>query len=128
MADNSVITLYRRKSLCEITSGASSSLAPVTHIAFGDGGVDSVGDPIQPENTAVALENEVARYALDTVNFPEPTTARYIVTIPEDDLGGAEISEAGLVDSDGGLCAVKTFYVKKKDVGVAFTFTFDDEF
>ena len=128
MADNSIITLYRRKLLCEITSGASSSLAPVTHIAFGDGGVDGGGEPIQPVNTMLALTNEVARYPLDTVTFPEETTARYEVTIPKDDLAGVEITEAGLIDADGGLCTVKTFFIKKKDVGVSMSYTFDDEF
>ena len=127
MADNSIITLYRRKTLCEITSGASSSLAPITHIAFGDGGVDG-GVPIQPENTAIELNHEVARYAIDTVTFPEPTTACYVVTIPENDLEGVEITESGLIDADGGLCAIKTFYVKKKDLGLSMGYTFLDEF
>ena len=40
MADNNtVITTARRESLCKITSGAISTLPPVSHIAFGDGGV-----------------------------------------------------------------------------------------
>ena len=128
MADNSVITLYRRQLLCEITSGARSDLAPITQIAFGDGGVDSGGDPIQPVNTATELNNEVARYDIDGVSYPVGTTARYTVTIEETALSGVEISEAGIVDSVGGLCAIKTFYVKRKDTGVSFTFTFDDEF
>lgn len=50
------------------------------------------------------------------------------MTIPASDLPGASISEAGLVDSAGMLCAIKTMYVKRKDAGVTFTFTFDDEF
>ena len=57
-----------------------------------------------------------------------PTTARYTVTIPAADLPGVAISEAALADSDGFLCAIKTFYVKRKDAGITFTFTFDDEF
>ena len=128
MADNSVITIYRREKLCQITSGGISSFAPINKIAFGDGGVDGVGDPIAPLATATALGHELARYDIDAVSYPIGTTARYTVTIPETDLPGAEISEAALVDSSGALCAIKTMYVKRKDADVKFTFTFDDEF
>lgn len=128
MADNSVITRYRRQKLCQITSGAINVLAPVTQIAFGSGGVDSAGNPIPPVETATALSTEVARYPIDDVTYPVNTTARYTCTIPADDLAGVSISEAALVDSDGQLCAIKTMYVKRKDEGVSFTFTFDDEF
>ena len=126
--ENSVVTDYRREKLCKITSGEISTLAPVTHVAFGDGGVDGAGDPIPPDGSAVALTQELARYAIDGVTYPVPATARYTATIPANDLAGAEISEAALVDSDGELCAIKTMFVKRKDAGVTFTFTFDDEF
>jgi hypothetical protein len=129
MSETSVITKYRREKLCQITSGAISTLAPVTHIAFGKGGVDSDGAPVAPLDTATSLSNEIARYPIDkSPEYPVPTTARYEVTIPAGELAGALINEAGLVDGDGGLCAVKTFLTKGKDNGVTFTFTFDDEF
>ena len=128
MASNSVITLYRRIKLCEITSGAIEELAPITHIAFGDGGVDANGDPIAPLGTATALNHEVIRYPIDSVTYPVETTARYVATIPSNDLAGVEISEAAIVDGDGKLCAIKNFYIKRKEVGTTFTFTFDDEF
>jgi hypothetical protein len=128
MAENSVITKYRRQKLCQITSGAIDVLAPITQIAFGDGGVDSDGDPIAPVDTASSLGHELVRYNIDSVAYPVNTTARYTVTIPAADLDGAAISEAALVDLDGQLCAIKTMYVKRKDEGVTFSFTFDDEF
>ena len=56
------------------------------------------------------------------------TTARYIVTIPAADLAGEQISEAALVDSEGNFCAIRNMLAKGKDEGVAFIFTFDDEF
>jgi len=128
--DNSIITLHRRTQLCLITSGGISTLSPVTEIAFGVGGVDLNGDPIPPAFNADSLTNEIARYPVETITYPinPPTTARYSVTIPAPDLPGASISEAALVDGDGLLCAIKTFFVKRKDAGVTFTFTFDDEF
>lgn len=128
MEENSVITKARRVALCKITSGAIQTLSPVTHIALGDGGVDNDGNPISPTEMQVVLKHEIARYPIDSVEYPVDTTARYTVTIPKADLAGEKISEAALVDEDGKLLAIKTMYVKQKDNGVSFTFTFDDEF
>ena len=130
MAGNttSVITKARRTALCKLTSGAISTMPAITHIAFGTGGVDSSGNPIAPLDTQTALKAEIARYPISGVTYPVDTTARYTVTIPKDDLAGEKISEAALVDSVGALMAIKTMYVKQKDEGVSFNFTFDDEF
>ena len=97
-------------------------------MAFGEGGVDGDGNPVAPLGTATALNDEVARYPIDSVTYPVPTTARYVAIIPSNDLPGVSISEAAIVDGDGELCAIKNFFIKRKDVGVTFTFTFDDEF
>ena len=55
--------------------------------------------------------------------YPVPTTARYTITIPPDDLAGTNISEAALVDADGVLCAIRNMLPKGKDAGVSFTAT-----
>ena len=128
MADNSVITIHRRELLTQITSGGSSSMPHIIMIAFGDGGTDNAGNPIPPLETATALLHQLALYEIDSVEYPAPTTARYIATIPPDDLSGAIINEAALVDTAGGIHAIRTMYDKRKDGGVSFTFTFDDEF
>ena len=128
MAENSVITKARRKNLCGITSGKITSLPKITHIAFGDGGVDAEGEPVAPSEIQTALNNEIARYAIDKVEYPIETTARYVCTIPRNDLAGEKISEAALVDAEGALAAIKNMYVKQKDEEVIFSFTFDDEF
>ena len=128
MTENSVITLTRRRKFCLASSDAAKPLAPVTHIAFGSGGVDGDGEPLTPLETQTALNHELYRYPIDGVSYPEDTTARYACTIPKDEHTGDSISEAALVDSDGDLCAIKTMYAKRKDAGTAFTFEFDDEF
>lgn len=126
---HTTITDYRRELFCKITSGAVSTLPAVTHIAFGDGGLGTDGQPLDPAGTQTALNHEVGRYPLDTAPvYPVPTTARYTATIPKADLAGVEISEAALIDSAGGLCAIRNMLPKGKDEDVAFTFTFDDEF
>jgi len=128
MGENFIITVYRRVKLARITSGDISEMPPVTHIAFGRGGVDVNGEPVQPDINASELRDEIARYPIDGVAFPIPTTAQYKATIPPGDLAGEEISEAALVDADGRVCAIKNFYVKRKDGGVTFEFTLDDTF
>lgn len=130
MANNStsVITRARRINLAMITRGAVSSIPKITHIAFGDGGVNEAGEPIQPNETQEALQHEVGRYEIDSVISPVETTNRYTVTIPEADLNGVNINEMALVDADGVLSAIKTMYNKRKDEDVKFTFEFDDEF
>jgi len=130
MNENSVITLFRRVQLCFITSGGIASLDPITQIAFGDGGVDAGGTVIPPTETQTALNNEIARFPIDSVTYPltPTTTARYTCTLPINALAGAFISEAALVDAGGNLHAIKSFLAKGIDSGVAFTFEFDDEF
>lgn len=124
-----VITDHRRELLCKITSGAVSALPAVSHIAFGDGGVGGDGVPLEPAGSQTALRHEVGRYPVSLgPKYPIPTTARYTATIPKGDLAGVSISEAALVDADGGLCAIRNMLPKGKDEDVEFTFTFDDEF
>lgn len=127
-ATNTVITNYRREMLCKITSGKITALPAISHVAFGDGGVDSSGAVIQPQGSQTALNNEIGRYAVKPVTYPEPTTARYTVVIPTADLVGKSISEAALVDANGKLCAIRNMLAKGKDADTEFTFTFDDEF
>ena len=125
---NSVITKARRVNLAKITSGAVESIPKITHIAFGDQGVDEAGQPLQPTEEQQALRHEVGRYEIDSVTNPAETTNRYTVTVPEADLVGLSLSEMALIDADGVLAAVKNFLPKGKDGDVKFTFEFDDEF
>ena len=125
---NSVITRARRVNLANITSGAVESIPKITHIAFGDQGVDEKGQPLQPTEDKQALHHEVGRYEIDGVSNPVETTNRYTVTVPESDLVGLSLSEMALIDAEGVFAAVKNFLPKGKDGDVKFTFEFDDEF
>ncbi len=127
-SNTSVITKQRRINLAQITRGAVTTIPKITHIAFGDGGVDESGQPKQPNETQTALNNEIGRYEIDSVENPVETTNRYTVTIPNGDLNGKNINEMALVDANGDFAAVKTFLNKGKDEDVKFTFEFDDEF
>lgn len=128
---NSVITLHRRVQLCLATSGAISTLAPITHVAFGTGGVDTAGNPIMPNEGQNDVNNRVGIYPV-SVSYPlDPaprTTAQYIATIPAPDLVSAQINEAALIDSEGNAHAIVAFYSKGKDPGVSMRFSFNDIF
>lgn len=128
MTKKSVITKTRRRKLCLAASDPAKPLPVITHVAFGCGGVNASGEPRTPSETQTALNDEIARYEVESVTYPNETTARYSVAIPKDALAGQEINEVALVDSAGDLVAIKTMYPKRKDSGVAFTFEFDDEF
>ena len=128
MSETSIITKKRRILLCQITSGAITTLPKITHIALGTGGVNEDGEPLIPSDLQTALNSQVGQYEIEPVAYPMETTARYTITVPEHELVGEKISEAGLIDAEGNLCAIKNMYVKQKDEGVTFTFTFDDEF
>ena len=124
----SVITRARRVNLAKITRGAVDTIPKITHIAFGDGGLDDDGQPLQPNELQTELNHEIGRYDVDVAEGTVDTTNRYTVTIPESELNGMNINEMALVDADGVLAAVKTFLNKGKDEYVKFTFEFDDEF
>lgn len=126
--NNSVITLVRRISLAQITSGAISTLPPVTHIALGDKGVDAAGVVIAPSESQTALNREVFRAEVDAPEYPVPTTARYTITVQKSELVGVAISEMALVDAQGRLCAIRNTLPKTKDSDEEFVFIFDDEF
>lgn len=130
MAENNniVVTDYRREALCKITSGAISKLPAISHVAFGDQGVNEDGSVKPPSGAQTALNHEVGRYEVGTAAYPIATTARYTVVIPADALPEVSISEAALVDTEGNLCAIRNMLPKGKDENVEFMFTFDDEF
>lgn len=125
---NTVITNYRREMLCKVTSGAVSTIPPITHIAFGDQGVDGNNTVIAPTGDQTALKHEVGRYPISGVTYPESTTAEYSVVIPAAELGGVYISEAALADSDGHLHAIRNMLPKGKDKDTQFKFYLKDEF
>jgi len=130
MNETAIITKVRRENLRDITSGKVAAIPKITKIAFGSGGVDSDGTPLTPSETQTALNEPITNgiFDIDSVTYPNETTARYTATIPATALVGVKISEAALVDESGAVCAIRNMYVKQKDAGVIFTFTFDDEF
>lgn len=128
MAKESVITLYRRIKLTQVTSGEIDKLAKITHMAFGSGGVDEDGNPLMPSETQTELNSEICRIPIESVKYPIPTTARYTATLPIGEYTAQKFNEFALVDEDGHLCAIENTYTKQKDETLAMTWEIDDQF
>lgn len=124
---NVVITEAARKKLVQARAGAIV-LPKIVGMAFGDGGVDSAGTVIPPDDFQVGLMNELYRKEINGYMFPNETTCRYECTLTELELAGKEISEVGLYDEDGDIVCIKTFLRKGKDDDVEQTYTLDDVF
>lgn len=124
---NVVITRKARKKLVQARAGAIQ-LPIIVGMAFGDGGVDAEGVPVEPSPTQEDLTHELYRKAIDGYTFPEDTICRYSCTLEESELVDAEISEIGLYDEDGDIVCIKTFKRKGKDDDVEQTYTLDDIF
>ncbi len=125
MADT-VITIAGREKLAKARAGVAN-LPPITHMAFGSGGVDGTGEPIIHANTVTQLGNEELRVVVSISN-PVVTTNRYSGSIGKLELADVQISEIGLFDEDGDLIAIRTFTKKQKDLGIEMIFEMDDVF
>ena len=123
MATKSVITKIRRKKMAE-ASHTTGTVAKITHIALGSGGVNADGTVIVPLAENVALKKEVVRkpYTSST-----KTSYEYTIKLEEDELVGTFISEMALIDEDGDVVAFSNFLAKGKDE-TEVTFTIEDNY
>ena len=94
----------------------TKQLPPIAKIAFGDGGVDSSGAVITPLPTSTALNHELMRADITTVEKISQTSYRYGYTIAEGGLGGKSVSEVALIDEEGDLASIETFKPKADDL------------
>lgn len=124
-----VITAIGRKKLCEAHAG-KKTLAPITQMGFGDGGVDSGGTPKSVTGDETQLYNELMRKNVADPVFCNDghTTCRYAATLENDDLVGREISEIAMYDSEGDMVMIQTFSRKGKDEGMPHKYEVDEIF
>ncbi len=127
MADNYIITKKARKNMVQARAG-TITLPKIVGMAFGDGGVDSLGNVISPLENQEVLVSELLRKEIDGFDFIEDTTCRYQCTLSESELAGKYISELGLYDENGDMVCIKNFTAKGKDSDMEMTYTVDDVF
>ncbi|MEY8335063.1 phage tail protein [Lachnospiraceae bacterium 47-T17] len=126
MATKSVITKIRRKKMAE-ASHTTGSIAKITHIALGSGGVNADGTVIVPLAENVALKNEVVRKPYTSSTKTSDTSYEYTIKLEENELVGTFISEMALIDEDGDVVAFSNFLAKGKDE-TEVTFTIEDNY
>ena len=130
MADNKgVITAVGRKKLCMAHAG-DIALPVITQMAWGSGGADETGQPIDTTGNEIGLYQELLRKDIEShvyVNEGQ-TTCRYTATLEAGELDNSYISEMGLYDEDGDLIAYRTFMRKGKDADIPQIYDMDEIF
>lgn len=126
MATKSVITKIRRKKMAE-ASHTTGTVAKITHIALGSGGVNADGTVIVPLAENVALKKEAVRKPYTSSTKTSDTSYEYTIKLEEDELVGTFISEMALIDEDGDVVAFSNFLAKGKDE-TEMTFTIEDNY
>ena len=126
MATKSVITKIRRKKMAE-ASHTTGTVAKITHIALGSGGVNADGTVIVPLAENVALKKEVVIKPYTSSTKTSDTSYEYTIKLEEDELVGTFISEMALIDEDGDVVAFSNFLAKGKDE-TEVTFTIEDNY
>ena len=106
------------------------ALAPITHMAWGDGGIDENGQPKAALGNEIGLYNELLKKQIESHTYAntEQTISRYTATLDKGELVGAEISEIGLYDAEGDLVAYRTFMRKGKDADIPQIYDMDEIF
>lgn len=128
MSKKSVITLYRRIKLAQVTSGEIERIPKIAYMAFGRGGTDESGEPLTPSEEQTELNDEICRVPINNVEFPIATAVMYTAILPRGQYTGEKFNEFALVDEDGCLCAVQNTYTKQKDEDLAMTWEIEDQF
>lgn len=95
----------------------SYPLAKITHMVFGDGGVDGEGAVVYMDPDQTTLNSVVTTKALRTVDQPDDYSVRGEGVLESEEFVGEEISEAGLLDEEGRLVGFRNFLPKTKDSG-----------
>ncbi len=130
MADNiGILTVTGRKKLCRAHAG-DTPLSPITKMAWGDGGIDENGEPIEPTGNETGFYHELLSKDIGSHNYmdEEQTICRYTATLEDTELENKMISEIGLYDSDGDLVVYRTFLPKGKDSDVSQTYHLEEIF
>ena len=130
MADNKgVITAVGRKKLCMAHAG-DIELPVITQMAWGSGGADETGQPIDTTGNEIGLYQELLRKDIESHSYVNEgkTTCRYTATLEAGEFDNSYISEMGLYDEDGDLVAYRTFMRKGKDADIPQIYDMDEIF
>lgn len=124
---NSVITIKGRHKL--LKARAEGVVVPkIIGVAFGNGGVNSRGEVIEPLESQTALNNEIHRKEVLRYEYLDDLTCEYICYLEADEIPNENINELALYDSDDDLVAIKNFTTKSKGADLEMEFRITDNF
>lgn len=115
------LTNVGREKLCKAHAG-DGELPRITHMAFGDGGVDESGNIVLVIGNETSLRNELLKKEIDSHDFPRENVCRYTTALNKGELVDKAISEIGLYDAEGDLVIYRTSKKLEKDEDSSFTF------
>lgn len=108
-----VTTIKRRGKLA--TAEQTGIIAPITHMAWGDGGHDLVtGAPLDADDEAIIIPGEHTKKPIASV-VATGNEVTIVAVLERTDAIGETISSVGLYDSDGDLVAVRNRVPVVKD-------------
>lgn len=113
MAEAITVTAYRQRLAAQMTGGAPAKA--IAAMAFGDGGHNTDLTPITPNPNVTSLNNELLRKPLAWIANEDALSATGRGVLETNELVGARISEAALLDEDGEIIGYKTFSPKLKE-------------
>lgn len=113
MAEAVVANIYRRRLAARMAGGAN--IAPIAFMAFGDGGHNADLTPKAPSAAATSLNHEILRKPLAGITQEDLYSVTGKGAIEANEVIGAGISEAALLDANGQLVGLKTFAPKFKE-------------
>ena len=122
----SMITKIRRKKMAE-ASHTTGTVARITHIALGNGGVNENGEVLEPIPDAAGLNNEVIRRQCTSSRKVSDTAYEYTLRLENNEFIGTYFIEIALVDEDGDVAAISNFLAKGKDE-TEVTFSVEDSY
>ena len=102
-------------------------LPEVTHIAFGNEGHDTEGEPIDPDPDWEEVPGELMQKEFESANS-DGYIVEMVGKLEQDELVGEDISAAGTYDDDGDLLAVATFSPLPKGEDDEMIFNWDTIF
>ena len=126
-SSNTVITTAARSKMAKARAG-DITLPTIEGMVFGNKGVDSNGNVIEPDEDATGLTNEIYRKEIASHKDGSSTSIIYTCVLEEDELPNSSISEIGFYDSDGDVLCVKHFLAKGKDENSTQTYELEDVF
>jgi len=113
MAEAVVANIYRQRLAARLAGGAP--VAPIAFMAFGDGGHNADLTPKAPSAAATKLNHEILRKPLAGITQEDLYSVTGKGAIEKNEVIGAAISEAALIDANGQLVGLKTFAPKFKE-------------